>query len=159
MMAALVGQLIIGWLLADLLTGAFHWWEDTHQHLVAAPFIGSYIIAPNILHHEQPLAFAANSFWGRNGASIVVAGLAALGLLAAFGAQPWIASLALGSALSNEVHRLSHQPSCAPRWYRVMQQVGIVQSPKEHAAHHRPPYAANYCVLTDWLNPIVEALR
>ena len=154
-----VGQLLVGWLLADLITGAFHWWEDTHQHLVGAPLIGPFIIAPNILHHTQPLAFTEHGFWARNGASITAAIVAAIGLSAIMGPHVWIASMAVGGALSNEVHRYAHQPSRAPKWYRVLQETGLVQSSKRHAAHHRPPFTANHCILTDWLNPVIEAAR
>jgi hypothetical protein len=67
--------------------------------------------------------------------------------------------LAIGGALANEVHRYAHQPSAAPGWVRVLQEIGLCQSPKEHSAHHRPPHDANFCILTDWLNPLLEAIR
>lgn len=158
-LAAIIGELLSGWLLADLVTAAFHWWEDTHQHLVNWPIIGPYIIAPNILHHENPLAFTERTFLYRNGASIVAAALIGAALVALFGPSPWMLSLVVGGALSNEVHRYAHQPSAAPAWYSTLQQVGIVQSAKEHAAHHRPPFDRNYCILTDWLNPFIQAVR
>lgn len=156
--AAVIGQLLLGWLLADLVTGAFHWWEDNFGR-EDWPIVGPYIIEPNRLHHALPLAFTRHGFWTRNNASIVAALLIGAALAFAFGLQPWILSLVIGGALSNEVHRFAHQPSSAPAWLRVLQEIGLLQSPKEHAAHHRPPYDANYCILTDWLNPLLEALR
>lgn len=154
--AAVFGEALLGWLLADLLTGAFHWWEDRFGR-EDWPLLGPWIIAPNRLHHDEPLAFTRHGFWSRNGSSIVAAAAAALALVAAFGAAVWIAALALGGALSNEVHRYAHQPGRAPTWMRVLQDIGLLQSPKGHAAHHRPPQDRNYCVLTDWLNPLLEA--
>lgn len=155
--AAIIGQLVLGWLLADLVTGAFHWTEDNFGS-EGWPIVGPWIIRPNRLHHRAPLQFTRHGFWERNGASIVTATIVAAALMLVFGVEPWIAALALGAALSNEVHRYAHQPSSSPAWLRVLQQIGIIQSPREHARHHRPPHDANFCVLTDWLNPVLEEL-
>jgi sterol desaturase/sphingolipid hydroxylase (fatty acid hydroxylase superfamily) len=155
-MSAALGQWLLGWLLADLLTGAFHWWEDRCGR-EDWPIIGPWLIAPNRLHHSAPLAFTRHGFWARNGAAILAALAAGAALIMAFGPHVWIASLALGGALANEVHRFAHQPSSAPKWFRVLQETGFVQSPKGHAAHHRPPQDVSFCVLSDWLNPVLEA--
>lgn len=150
-----VGELVLGWLTADLITGAFHWWEDRYGRL-ETPFIGPFIVAPNRLHHAEPLAFTKHGFWARNGASMVTAAVAGGLLWAAFGLSFWLAALVLGGGLTNEVHRFAHQPSKAPAWVKMLQRTGLLQSPKEHAAHHRPPQDVNFCVLTDWLNPGLE---
>lgn len=155
--AALVGEALLGWLLADFVTGVFHWWEDRFGS-EDWPIIGPWVIAPNRLHHSDPLAFTAHGFMVRNGAAIVAAALAIVALAVFFGPSMWLATLGLGGALANEVHRFAHQPSAAPPWLRVVQQTGLFQSPKAHAAHHRPPQDVNFCVLTDWLNPPLEAL-
>ena len=155
-MSEILGQIVIGWLLADLLTGAFHWWEDEFGK-EEWPLVGPWLIAPNRLHHAEPLVFAAGGFAGRNADSIIAALIAAVPLVWWLGPSPLVVSLMIGAALSNEVHYFAHAPSKAPRLVRILQQTGFLQSPKCHAAHHRPPYSANYCVLTDWLNPFLEA--
>jgi hypothetical protein len=155
--AAIIGQLLLGWLLADLVTGAFHWWEDSFGD-PRWPLIGPWIIRPNRLHHEAPLAFTRQGFWSRNRASIVTAFVVCGSLSLLLGPAPWIAALAIGGGLANEVHRYAHQPSSAPAWLGVFQKIGLAQSAKEHAVHHRPPHQANFCVLTDWLNPALEAI-
>jgi hypothetical protein len=155
--ASVFGQLLLGWLLADLVTGAFHWWEDNFGS-ETWPIVGPWIIRPNRLHHRVPLAFTRHSFAERNRASIIAAAVVAALLVLAFGPAPWILSLAIGGGLSNEVHRYAHQPSSAASWLGVLQQIGIIQSPREHAGHHRPPNARNFCILTDWLNPALEAI-
>lgn len=156
MFAAIIGQLFLGWLLADLATGIFHWWEDRFGR-VEWPVIGQWLIVPNRLHHTDPLAFTRHGFWHRNCASIVAAAVLATLLALLFGPAPWVIAVAFGGALSNEVHHYAHQPSRAPRWLRVLQQTGAIQSPREHGRHHRRPHETNYCVLTDWLNPLLEA--
>jgi hypothetical protein len=35
----------------------------------------------------------------------------------------------------------------------------LVLSPEQHARHHRRPFDNNYCTLTNWLNPILDATR
>jgi hypothetical protein len=42
---SIVGQLLLGWLLADFLTGVFHWWED-RLGKESWPVIGHLIIKP-----------------------------------------------------------------------------------------------------------------
>lgn len=156
--SAIFGQALLGWLLADLLTGAFHWWEDNFGS-EDWPLIGAWLIAPNRLHHVEPLAFTRHGFWARNGASMLTAVAGAALLSVTLGPAVWIATLAVGGALSNEVHYFAHRPSAAPPLLKVLQQTGFCQSPKGHAAHHRPAQGVSYCVLTDWLNPPLEALR
>lgn len=72
--ADVFGQLLLGWLFADFLTGAFHWWEDRHGN-ESWPVIGQWLIAPNRLHHLRPLAFGAHGFVGRNLTSECIATL------------------------------------------------------------------------------------
>lgn len=156
-MSDIVGQLVLGWLLADLLTGAFHWWEDRFGN-ENWPLIGPWIIAPNQLHHIEPLAFAQNGFWGRNRASIFATGAFGVVWLAAFGPSIMLFATLFGGAIANEVHYFAHCPKEANAVVRVLQQTGLLQSPKSHSTHHRPPHLTNFCVLTDWLNPPLEAL-
>lgn len=157
MISELLGQALIGWLLADLITGMFHWWEDRVGR-VEWPIVGPWIIAPNRLHHLSPLAFTRHGFLDRNRASMLAAAIVWALWGMAFGPSVTLATAMIGAGLSNEVHRYAHQPSLAPGWVRVLQQIGIVQSPNVHKVHHRPPFEQNFCILTDWLNPPLEAL-
>ena len=158
MIFSIVGQLLLGWLAADVFTGVFHWWEDNFGN-EKWPILGAWLIAPQQLHHIDPLAFTRHGFWARNGASIIASILAGAGLAAIFGPSFFILALIVGTALSNEVHRFAHQPSQASKPIRVLQEIGILQSARGHAKHHRPPYQANYCVLTDWTNAVINAFR
>jgi hypothetical protein len=153
-----VGQLLVGWLLADLLSGIFHWWQDQFGK-ESWPVIGPWLIAPNRLHHTEPLTFLQNNFTQRTRATIMAAGL--------FGAIWWylagpsvlLFTTVVGLSITTEVHYLAHAPRFAGPVLSVLQEIGLIQSPKGHALHHRPPQNRNYCALTDWLNPILEALN
>lgn len=158
MTTSVLGQALIGWLAADLLSGFFHWWEDRVGTL-SMPIVGDLIIAPNRDHHARPTAFVdQGTFASRNRFMIVVSLLAGGTLIWLFGFTPLIAAMMIGGAFVNEVHAWAHRPGTAPRWAKVIQETGFIQSPRHHAAHHRPPLDRNYCILTNWLNPPLDAL-
>ena len=151
------GEALAGWLLADLITGAFHWWEDRIGR-EDMPIIGAWLVTPNRLHHTEPLAFTRGSLMDRSLAIFVTAAIVGLAWLMVFGPSVLLVALCLGGALSNEVHRLAHLPKPRP-CVAILQEIGLFQSSRQHAAHHRPPSESHYCVLTSWLNPPLDALR
>jgi ubiquitin-conjugating enzyme E2 variant len=158
MIFSIVGQIVLGWLLADLATGVFHWWEDTFGN-ESWPIIGKWIIVPNALHHKEPLAFEKNGFIGRNLAAIVTALIVGSMWFLLFGLSVFSITFLIGSAIANEIHYFSHRPSKAPKAIKLLQETGILQSPKQHAKHHKPPFDTNFCVMTNWLNPLLEHLN
>lgn len=152
-----LGQLLVGWLLADLLIGFGHWFGDriAYQRI---PLIGHWLVGVNVDHHGQPLAFSRGTLWQRNRsvwiATAIVGGL----WLAAVGfSVVWLAAI-LGGLVVTEVHLKAHRPP-RNRAIRVLQEIGLIQSPKAHARHHAPPHLTRYCILTDWLNPALDELR
>lgn len=158
MVALILGKIIIGWLIADFLTGIVHWWEDR----VASermPLIGPIIIAPNRLHHRDPMAFTRGSFLDRNLATWAVTAAVSAFWYWLLGPSIIWAAATLGGAVSAMVHYLAHQPVAVWSPLRVLQETGAIQSARHHARHHRPPSAGRYCVLTDWLNPTLDALQ
>lgn len=157
---SIIVQLAFGWLLADFLSGLFHWIEDRfgpgREHW---PVLGRLIFRPNLAHHDDPTLFLEAGFIGRNWTTwAVVAPLAAV-LFWLFGSQVWIWTAAVGGAFANEVHAWAHRKTWAPKWAHKLQGWGVIQSPKHHAVHHVPPYARNYCIISDWLNPVLDGLR
>ncbi len=38
-----------------------------------------------------------------------------------------------------------------------LQDRGILVSRKMHGAHHRAPFEGNYCIVSGWWNPILDA--
>ena len=148
-----LGYVLTAWLAADFFSGLFHWLEDRYG-VEDWPIIGPIVVAPNVLHHSQPTAFLRQSFIGRNWTTIVPSVL--LAALAWMAGLNWLA-LAFGfTAAANEVHAWAHQRCSRP--IRALQLLGILQSQEQHAAHHRAPFDRNYCVVTDWLNPVLSAV-
>lgn len=155
--ALILGQALIGWLIADLLRGLFHWWEDRVAR-TDWPIIGPAVVAPNRLHHVDVLAFTRSSLIARNAAVWVIVMVISGVWFALAGASVTWATATLGGLIVNEVHRMAHLPASAGRVAAVFQDMGLLQSPKHHAGHHRGQNVRRYCILTDWLNPALDAL-
>lgn len=151
-----VGQALLGWLFADLLGGVLHFIEDRQM---LPGFLDRHVGIPNRLHHLDPQAVTRDpNVLRRNSTTIA----AALPVIAAIylvtGPTVFCAAASIGGLASYEAHRWAHAPRLAPRWARVLQETGLLQSPKHHALHHRPPHLTGFCILTDWLNPALDAI-
>jgi ubiquitin-conjugating enzyme E2 variant len=157
---------LVGWVLADLVSGVVHWWADR----VASentPLVGPTFVRPFREHHEDPLGICRNDWVGTNGNTCIVmlpflvgacfwlpaepAGAGSLFASAAF------VTLAVSAGLTNQIHKWAHQPR-APRGVRALQRAGLLLSSGHHARHHTPPFARHYCITTGWLNPAIDAL-
>lgn len=149
-------HLIAGWLIADLLSGVLHWLEDGVLWQ-SMPILGPHVVRPNRVHHVDPMAFTHTPFFARNSTTWLPAlAIAAAWLWLCGFSIVWLGALA-GGLLANEVHVRTHRQGNGA-WYLVLQEIGIVQSRRQHAQHHRGAMDGRYCVLTDWLNPILDAL-
>lgn len=154
--SSILGEMVAGWLFADFVGGIVHWWEDriAKPHW---PIIGRYVVSPNRDHHDRPHAFTANGVLRRNDTTwVLVVALTLVWSLVA-GMSVTLAAAFAGGMLTGQVHYWAHVPTRAPVIVRALQSAGIFQSPGQHARHHRPPAAVNYCVLTDLLNPLLTA--
>lgn len=150
----MVITLLAAWLTADFLSGLVHWWEDRYGN-PEWPIIGRHVIAPNIQHHTDQMAFTIGSYWFRNWTTIVPAAvLASFAYLAGL----WFLALALVFlSQANEVHSWAHQRCC--RQIRGLQLLGLCHSPEQHAKHHKQPYDRNYCAMSDLMNPVLSGIN
>jgi len=144
---------VSAWLAADIATGAVHWWEDRYGD-PTWPIIGAYVVEPNIRHHQEQRAFLAGGYWHRNWTTILPAAVAAAALLAA--GSRWGALVAAFSSQANEIHGWAHRRCSRP--IRGLQLLGVLSSQEGHAQHHRSPFSTDFCVMTDWTNPILGAV-
>lgn len=157
-MTAIVGAIVVGWLLADFLSGMIHWLEDRMAR-ASWPIIGRYVVVPNRLHHSDPLAFTRCGVIERNWTAWLAAALISGAWLALAGPSIIWATATIGGLVASEVHCWAHVPAMTPSFARPLQRAGIIQSPAAHQGHHRPNAAARYCVLTDLINPLVDGIR
>ena len=62
------------------------------------------------------------------------------------------------SAMSQQTHAWSHSlRSELPAAVRALQDWGVLVSPAAHAAHHKPPFCGNYCIVSGVWNPVLDA--
>jgi len=156
----LTGLQIIGlYLLADFVAGFFHWAEDT-LGADDTPLWGPVFAAPNSIHHAEPSAMNRIP-WLKNNA--ILFGVAAGVVLVAwaFDALSWqLAVFALFGGFTQQAHRFAHAPRVRlPAMVKALQRAGILQDARHHWAHHRAPHLIHYCVLTPWVNPVLDRLR
>jgi plasmanylethanolamine desaturase len=161
--AVMLTMLAAGYFLADAMTGTVHWFCDTFFE-ETTPVIGRALIAPFREHHRDPLAMTRHGLLELTGNScLALAPLLAL-FLVLTPARPRVALDALVLALAgaagatNVFHRWAHEPSPPPgvRW---LHRLGIVLTPSRHAQHHKPPFAAAYCVTSGWMNAACDRLK
>ena len=149
--------LLAGWLLADFLTGVLHWLEDRFG-AEDWPVLGRLVIAPNRLHHREPLAFTRTGFWSRNSTTMIATLAIGVPLLLLFGPSVMLVTAIIGGSLANQVHYWAHRPDRAPSIAQMAQSIGLLQARNQHSRHHRPPHHRGYCVLTGWLNPVLDGI-
>lgn len=147
-------------IIADFLTGLFHWVEDTYGVPSWGPFLNKQVVLPNIEHHRNPSAIGRmSSFVSRNYVSLTLF-LVAFFVASYFGAGPYFFLTGLLASLGNEVHTWNHRKALDnPMIVRFIQDTGLVQTRQQHNLHHKPPYSSYYCTLTNFTNAVLERVR
>ncbi len=151
------GQILGGLVLADFISGLFHWFEDRYGN-PKWPILG-HTIRENQQHHFTPRSFLKGSAFARNKEVWAIG----LGFLAAFWAVGWL-NLFTGSAVvfgmfANEIHAAAHRsPTENGRLVTWLQKIGLLQSHAHHAHHHRKGKDSHYCVMTNYVNPGLERI-
>lgn len=149
-------HLFLGWLIADFLSGFVHWVEDRLLP-EGLPILDDLVVQPNILHHEKPNIFLLHNIWQRNWTAWLVVILVAIPWYLIFGFGWIFLGALLGGFAASEVHARAHFGYDNPEFIRVLQRIGFIQSPAEHARHHRGNHDRCYCVLTNYCNPVLDA--
>jgi ubiquitin-conjugating enzyme E2 variant len=135
-------------LLVDFVSGLVHWAEDTFG-TESTPLVGRWIVAPNVLHHRDAEAFV-DRHWLASSWDLGLLGV----ILGWLGPAVFVFALAGGSA--NQIHKWNHAPSRAPRAVRVLWRVGLLQRPAHHNRHHGGEKNTAYCVITPFVNPLLD---
>lgn len=152
-------QILICIMIADFFTGLFHWLEDTYG-TPDIPIVGKYVIAPNIDHHKNPGNLGTQgSFFTRTRISFLLTAPIIL-LFYFFGHLTWHVWVIAGlTAIGNQVHAFAHGACKKNKVLKFLHKFKIIQTPKNHAKHHVPPFDKDFCVLTNFVNPILETIR
>lgn len=152
-------EIIVAVLVADFLSGLFHWIEDAYGR-EDWPITGRLVTRPNILHHHEPRYFTRHG-WFQSSWLLLCSGFLVLAIAWLCGVLMWQVWLVvvLGTN-ANQIHKWAHRtPDENGPIIALLQRALIVQTPRHHALHHTDPKNSHYCVLTNFLNPILDRMR
>ena len=156
----LILKLVSVILLADFLTGCAHFWMDQYGR-EDMPLVGKFVVEVNILHHKNPRHICSNNYWQLTWTSWAFGGVLLLLEWLVLGGVGWggILLVVYGSQ-ANLIHQWTHQTKIENgRFITWLQKYHIIQSTPHHRFHHVAPFDAHFCILTDWLNPILEKTK
>lgn len=161
-------QFLASWLLADFITGIFHWFEDRYLDETTSLEFFQGVAQDNKQHHTFPTALCMVTWWENMRSAALFAWPTAVVLLW-LGAPLWLWLGVACSSFGNLIHRFSHEPKRKlPRFIRFMQWTGLFISHEHHALHHYtdgvrvdPKWTATkaYCPMTNWVNPLLDNIR
>ncbi len=157
---------LLGYLLADLLSGTVHWFCDTFFES-STPFIGKVIIQPFRDHHVHPQRITCYRFIEQDTTNffmmlppLAIAFWLEAPRLESAHALFWcslLTGLSIGSFGTNLFHKWAHmgRPPTIVRW---LQRGGLILESARHQRHHRD-HGKAFCVTSGWLNPPLDAIR
>lgn len=151
-----IGSIMLSVLIADFLTGIFHWIEDTYFS-EDTPLIGR-IIQLNRLHHDDPMDMCKTPWYRSIKETTSLSMAIALLVHPLFANKLLVISTATLTSLSNLIHKWNHLPQrkVNPVYRKYLQGV-IFQGNKSHKIHHDNPMR-DYFILSEFLNPVAEAV-
>ena len=164
-------SLLVGYFLADLISGLAHWAGDSLGN-EQTPVFGKTFIQPFRHHHVDPTDITRHDFVETNGNNSIIA--LPLLLLTAW-VMPenvgWLyhacvasTAIALLACFTNQIHKWAHL-TAVPRSVLWLQRWRVLLSPEHHRAHHHPPHDRHYCITTGWMDApmarfkVIEALQ
>jgi ubiquitin-conjugating enzyme E2 variant len=154
-MSSLIVQAGATVLLADLVSGFVHWAEDAYAR-PGTPLLGR-LARDNLRHHWRPREFLQKS-WLESSWDLLLGGALVVAACAAAGVLTWhVALFALLVANANQIHKWAHMNRAeAPRLVHWLQRLHLLQTPRHHGRHHAGTRTTHYCVITNFLNPLLE---
>ena len=157
-----LAALLLGYLLADLLSGVVHWLFDTWW-TETTPWVGEAFVRPFREHHTDPESITRHDWVETNGNNCI----GALPLLAVACFQSlstprglfttvMLLSLALALVATNQFHKWAHE-SDPGRVVALLQRWHVILPAEHHRVHHSSPYDTHFCITTGWLNSLLAA--
>ncbi|KAM7498865.1 hypothetical protein LguiA_023279 [Lonicera macranthoides] len=149
---------LVGYVLADLGSGVYHWAIDNYGD-TSTPIFGSQIEAFQG-HHKWPWtitkrAFANNLHALARATTFVVL---PIDLISHDSTLLGFVGVCSGCIMfSQQFHAWAHgTKSKLPPLVVALQDSGILVSRLQHSAHHRPPYNNNYCIVSGLWNEFLD---
>lgn len=152
-------SIVLGYLVADFLTGVYHWIKDTYFSPFT-PIIGPKLIWGSRLHHVRPRHIIDHSDLELFLGSAQWTSFWIIPLAAWIGPSLFLVSLFLTISLNDVVHKYSHvTEEETPELVKHLQKLHIIQGYDEHHQHHVYPHTVNYCPITPYVNTVLEKLN
>lgn len=150
--------IIICVLIADFLTGIFHWAEDCYC-LESLPLIGKPVCKPNIDHHQFPALMTKMPNLIKNNYQSLLIAFTVCVIFYFFGYFCWqLVLIGFLAGFGNQVHLWNHQAK-STYFPEFLKDSGLIQSQKQHNKHHIPPYDKCYCVLISFNNAWLDRIN
>ena len=154
--------IVTGFLLADFVSGFFHWFFDT-WFSPDTPYIGKAFVRTFREHHVDPTAITRHDFVETNGSNMLAGGvLVAAGhfFAEAEGAFAAVAFLFAGlfMSITSQVHKWAHAER-VPKLVSLLQRARLILTKAGHAGHHTAPFDRAYCITSGWLNATLHYTR
>ncbi|XP_075672305.1 fatty acid desaturase 4, chloroplastic-like [Castanea sativa] len=141
---------LVGYVLADLMTGVYHWGIDNYGS-DSTPIFGSQIDAFQ-RHHKWPWIITRTEFANLSHVLARAVTFTVLPMVFASNDPIFHAFVAVCSGcimFSLQFHAWAHiTKSQLPPLVNALQDMGLLVSRSKHANHHRPPYNNNYCMVS-----------
>jgi plasmanylethanolamine desaturase len=156
--AMLLVEILAVVLLADLVSGVVHWWEDSYAKLDGGPL--KQVAIDNLRHHARPREFLTKGYWASSW-DLWLLGALAVAASAALGLFSWhVVLFAVVVANANQVHKWTHRTreENGPV-IGTLQRLHLLQTARHHSRHHQGSRDTHYCVLTNFLNPLLEEVQ
>ncbi len=157
-LAAIAGSV----LLADFMSGVIHWAEDAYARFKPQRKLRlvNAIARDNEMHHRRPRDFLKRSWW-QSSWDLVAIGAAITAAAYAVGHLSWAVLLfVVLSVNANQMHKWAHMnPRENPKLITLLQRAHLLQSPRHHGRHHTGTKDSHYCVVTNFLNPMLEEVN
>lgn len=156
-------QIIIGFFIADIIGGFFHWAEDRYLHYCTNIPILKDIAEDNELHHYFPRAILAYTYTEHVINSAILAFTIILiiffinkSLVIKY--KYLFISLFFFSSIMNIMHRFSHMRDCENSKFIIfLQKIGLLLSHTNHGIHHEKANE-KYCIATIYTNFILDSI-
>lgn len=161
-----IPSLFLGYILADFITGAVHWFCDSFFN-EKTPVIGRLIINPFREHHLYPLLITEDKFIEQDTTSFFI--FMPFLYHAVFIGNNYLDSpnlihihfllfgVCIGTFCTNLFHKWAHQKN-ENIIISKLQKLGLILSYDNHMKHHNN-YSRSYCVTSGILNPILDYLN
>lgn len=151
----------IGYVMADLGSGVYHWGIDNYGS-AKTPVFGTQIDAFQG-HHKWPWTITRRDFANNLHAlaRAVTFTVLPMDLLCNDPVFHGFVGVCSGCIMfSQQFHSWAHgTKSKLPPLVVALQDAGILVSRSQHAAHHRPPYNNNYCIVSGVWNALLDELK